>query len=54
MVLGEVVSDKNVRCAKDAIRLAEQLVFYADYTKNVPVLSFGKTENFKSQFCKEV
>lgn len=53
-VLGEVVSDKNVRCAKDAIRLAEQLIFYADYTKNVPVLSFGKTEDFKSEFCKEV
>lgn len=52
-VLGEVVSDKDVRCAKDAIRLAEQLVFYADYTMAIPILSFGKTEDFKSEFCKE-
>lgn len=53
-VLGEVVSDKAVSCAKDAIRLAEQLVFYADYTMAVPTLSFGKTEDFKSEFCKEI
>lgn len=52
-VLGDVVSDKEVRCAKDAIRLAEQLVFYADYSKDIPVLSFGKTEDFKSELCKE-
>lgn len=53
-VLGEIVSDKKISCAKDAIHLAEQLVFYADYSKNIPVLSFGKTQDFKSEFCKEV
>lgn len=52
-VLGEAVSEKDVKCAKDAIRLAEQLVFYADYTMAVPKLSFEKTEDFKSEFCKE-
>lgn len=52
-VLSEVVSEKDVKCSKDAIRLAEQLVFYADYTTAVPTLSFGKTEDFKSEFCKE-
>lgn len=48
-VLGEVVSEKDVGCVKDAIRLAEQLVFYADYTMAVPTLSFGKTEDFKNR-----
>ena len=52
-VLGEVVSNKEVSRAQDAIHLAEQLVFYADYSKNIPVLSFGKTKAFKSEFCKE-
>ena len=52
-VLGEVVSNKEVSRAKDAIHLAEQLVFYADYSKKIPVLSFGKTKDFKFEFCKE-
>ena len=52
-VLSEVVTDKEVKNAKSAVALAEQLVFYADYSRIIPVLDFGEAKNFKDSFCKE-
>ncbi len=52
-VLSEVVTNKKIINAKSAVALAEQLVFYADYSTTIPVLDFGKVKNFKNRFCKE-
>lgn len=52
-VLGEVISMKDVKSAKEAVALAEKLVFYADYSKVIPVLSFRKAISFKTNYCKE-
>ena len=52
-VLSEVVTDKEVKNAKSAVALAEQLVFYADYSRIIPVLDFREAKNFKNSFCKE-
>lgn len=53
-VLSEIVFEKEIASAKDAVHLAEQLIFYADYTREPPVLSFGKAENFKTEISKEM
>lgn len=52
-VLSEVISDKEVCNAKSAVALAEQLVFYADYSRIIPVLDFGEAKKFKNSFLKE-
>lgn len=52
-VLSEVISIKDVKTAKSAVALAENLVFYADYSKAIPVLNFGKAKDFKTNYCKE-
>ena len=53
-VLSEVIRDKEVINAKSAVALAEQLVFFADYSRVIPVLDFGEAKKFKNSFCKEV
>lgn len=58
-VLSGIVEHREVKTAKEAIALAEELVFYADYSKPVPVLELGKTRDFvrSSRYghsCKEV
>lgn len=52
-LLEEFVQQSGIKTAKNAVAIAERLVFYADYSKAVPVLSLGETGNFKKNFCME-
>lgn len=52
-VLSEVVAQSEIKSAKAAVMMAEKLVFYADYSKPIPVLNFGEEKDFKNNFCKE-
>ena len=50
-VLGEVITVKEVKTAKAAVALAEKILFYVDYSKMIPTLSFGKANDFKTNYC---
>lgn len=53
-VLSEVISKNEVKSAKEAVELAEKLVFYADYSGLKPILNFGKANDFKKNYSKEI
>lgn len=44
-VICETLADKEVTCVKEAVCLADQLVFWADYTTSIPKLTLEKNIN---------
>ncbi len=53
-VFSKISEAKNVSSAKEAIALAEKIVFYADYSGGIPTIDFVEDKDFVKNYCKEM